>query len=310
MLQCQGLTKRFGKRTAVHGLTVHVGAGEAYGLLGPNGAGKTTTISMICGLLDADSGEVVVDGKTMSRRAVRARRAIGYVPQEVALWGGLTARENLKFFGRFYGLKGKALKEAVAGALEQVGLAERADDKLDSFSGGMKRRANIAVALLHSPKLLVLDEPTVGVDTQSRHAILDRIGELRDAGTAVLFASHYIEEVEHLCDRVGILEEGRLMAEGSPRELVARLGQSTEIHLTAGGVPTVSLVELCRSLPGVTEATLVGETLRVIGTDGGRLLPLILTEAGRSGTAISSVRFVEPDLEAVFLQMTGRALRD
>ena len=219
VLQCAGLTKRFDGRVAVDDVSLEVAAGECYGLLGPNGAGKTTTIAMVCGLLAADAGEVRVDGHRIDPRAVAARAAIGYVPQEVALYPYLTARENLRFFGRLYGLRGRELHARVDDALEVVALTDRAGDRIETYSGGMKRRANIAAGLLHRPELLVFDEPTVGVDPQSRNAILETVGALTSEGLAVLYASHYMEEVERLCDRVGILDRGRLVAEGTRPEL-------------------------------------------------------------------------------------------
>jgi len=247
VLVCGGLVKRYGQRTAVDDVGFHIDPGERYGLLGPNGAGKTTTISMVCGLLRPDAGDIEVAGHHVDRHATRAKAAIGYVPQEIALYPDLTGRENLRFFARLYGLRGVHRDERVDACLELVGLAERADDRVDKYSGGMQRRLNIAAGLLHEPRLLVLDEPTVGVDPQSRNAILESIESLGTAGLAVLYTTHYMEEAERLCDRIGILDEGRLIAEGTRAELVDLMGD-TDI--------------------------------------------------------------VEPDLEAVFLHLTGKALRD
>ncbi len=224
MLSVAGLTRRFGDRVAVDRVSFEIFAGETYGLLGPNGAGKTTTISMVAGILAADAGTVSVDGRRLTPRAGEAKALIGLVPQDVALYGELSATENLRFFGRLQGMGGKPLERRIAEVLEIVGLADRANDRVDDYSGGMKRRANIAAGLLHRPRLLILDEPTVGVDPQSRNQILSSIEELGGAGLSVLYTTHYMEEAERLCDRIGIIDRGRLVAEGTQRELVARVG--------------------------------------------------------------------------------------
>lgn len=226
VLRCEGLVRRFGDRTAVDGLSFEIGVGETYGLLGPNGSGKTTTISMICGILTADAGTVVLDGQPLTPSTIDAKRAIGLVPQEIALYQDLTAAENLRFFGRLQGLRGKALSARVDSVLDIVVLRDRANDRVQEFSGGMKRRVNIAVGLLHEPQLLVLDEPTVGVDPQSRNQILASVEQLGDAGLSVLYTTHYMEEAERLCDRIGILDQGTLIAEGSQAELVASVGEA------------------------------------------------------------------------------------
>lgn len=225
VLECRGLEKSYGDRHAVRGVGFEIVRGETYGLLGPNGAGKTTTISMICGLLARDAGEVVVDGKPLETTSTEAKNAIGYVPQDLAIYPDLTARENLTFFGRLYGMARADLKQRSSEILEITGLADRSDERTDGFSGGMKRRLNIGIALLHKPRLLVLDEPTVGVDPQSRNAILSSVETLSDEGMAVLYTTHYMEEAERLCDRVGIIDEGEVKAEGTRRELVAILGE-------------------------------------------------------------------------------------
>ncbi|HMC42966.1 MAG TPA: ABC transporter ATP-binding protein [Acidimicrobiales bacterium] len=309
VLHCESLSKRFGSQLAVDDLSFEVAAGECYGLLGPNGAGKTTTISIVCGLLQPDTGTVVVDGQAMSAKAVAARAAIGYVPQEVALYAALTAQENLVFFGRLYGLGGRRLAERVSWALELVGLVDRARDKIETYSGGMKRRANIAAGLLHEPQLLVLDEPTVGIDPQSRHAILDTVAALAQSGMAVVYASHYMEEVERLCDRVGILDRGRLVAEGTRAELVEMVAQGGHIDLgIRGALP--QLATAYRRLRQVEEVTVGDQGVRVVGRHISRLLPKLLETAQASGSTVLSVDVAEPDLETVFLHLTGRALRD
>ena len=310
MLWCNDLRKRFKERLAVDGVGFEVAPGETYGLLGPNGAGKTTTISMICGLLRRDGGEVTVAGASLDRDPGQVKAAIGYVPQDVALYPDLSGLENLRFWGRMYGLAGRELEERVGATLEVVGLAERAGDKVAAYSGGMQRRLNIAAGLLHRPRLLVLDEPTAGVDPQSRNAILGNVEALGGEGVAVLYTTHYMEEAERLCDRVGIIDQGRLIAEGTRRELVAKIGERDRIELAAAGDLVGLAAGSRRTLDGVDEATVVAGGLHLVARDGRRLLPKLLELAEAAGVEVTSVEVVEPDLEAVFLHLTGKALRD
>jgi len=308
-LVCSGLVKRFGDRLAVDGVGFEIARGETYGLLGPNGAGKTTSISMICGLLARDGGEVIVDGRPISPGTTLAKAAIGYVPQDLAIYPDLTARENLTFFGQLYGLGGRPLAARVTELLEIIGLADRAKDRTEQFSGGMKRRLNIAIGLLHRPRLLVLDEPTVGVDPQSRNAILSSVQELGREGMAILYTTHYMEEAERLCDRVGIIDEGRIRAEGTRRELVELVGQRDRVALTADG-DLQATAAAARALPGVHSATVREGGLDLLVTNGRTMLPQLLQALSGDGLAIRSVEVIEPDLEAVFLHLTGKALRD
>ncbi|MEI8406531.1 MULTISPECIES: ABC transporter ATP-binding protein [unclassified Kribbella] len=309
VLVASHLGKRFGDRIAVDDVSFEVAAGETYGLLGPNGAGKTTTIRLVCGLLRPDAGSAVIAGQQVSTTATVAKKYVGYVPQDIALYPDLTARENLQFFGRLYGLRGKALNHRVGKVLELVGLSERSRDRVESFSGGMKRRLNIGAGLLHEPTLLVLDEPTVGVDPQSRHAVMESVRSFGAAGMAVLYTTHYMEEAERLCDRVGIIDHGRLVAEGTRRELVAQLGEHDRIMLAATG-DLGALADRCRGIDGIDRADVKDGQVQLLARDGRRVLPTVLDAAERSGTAIRSVEVAEPDLEAVFLHLTGTALRE
>jgi len=309
ILECRDLRKTYGDRVAVNGVSFSIRRGETYGLLGPNGAGKTTTISMICGLLERDGGTVVVDGKPMSPSAVDAKAVIGYVPQDLAIYPDLSARENLRFFGQLYGLSGKTLSARVDEVLEVIGLADRANDRADSFSGGMKRRLNIGIGMLHSPRLLVLDEPTVGVDPQSRNAILDTVDTLGGQGIAVLYTTQYMEEAERLCDRVGIIDEGRLKAEGTRRELVALVGQRDRIALSAQG-DLEATARAVSALDGVEQVNRHEGGLDLFVKDARRMLPQLLSTVANAGASVSAVEVVEPNLEAVFLHLTGKALRD
>jgi ABC-2 type transport system ATP-binding protein len=309
ILDCRSLEKSYGDRRAVAGVGFEIAAGETYGLLGPNGAGKTTTISMVCGLLSRDAGEVVVNGKPLTPSSTDAKTAIGYVPQDLAIYPDLTAKENLTFFGRLYGMARVDIRQRSKEILEITGLADRADERTDEFSGGMKRRLNIGIALLHRPSLLVLDEPTVGVDPQSRNAILGNVEALSGAGMAVLYTTHYMEEAERLCDRVGIIDEGEIKAEGTRRELVAILGEHDHVSLDATGDLTGAARALA-SLESIDEATHRESGIDLILANASRHLPQILETVAQAGAEVTSVNVVEPDLEAVFLKLTGKALRD
>jgi ABC-2 type transport system ATP-binding protein len=309
VMRCDGLRKRFGDLVAVDGVSFEIGAGETYGLLGPNGAGKTTTVSMICGLLLPDAGTVVVDGIPMQGSGTKAKAQIGYVPQELALYPDLSGKENLTFFGQLYGLDKRTLAERIAVTLEIVGLADRAGDRVEKYSGGMKRRLNIAAGLLHEPKLLVLDEPTAGVDPQSRNAILENVEKLAAEGMAVLYTTHYMEEAERLCDRVGIIDEGKIIAEGTRRELTDKIGSRDRVEL-AGKGPLAKFAGQAKRLKDVHDATAGDGTVQLLVRSGREILPKLLEMADKAKVSITSVEVIEPDLEAVFLHLTGKALRD
>ncbi len=308
VLRCEGLKKSFGDIHAVRGVSFHITPGETYGLLGPNGAGKTTVISMVCGVLDRDGGEVFIDGDEMRPSSVGIKSLIGYVPQDLAIYPDLTARENLSFFARLYALSGD-VKGRVGEVLEMTGLSDRAGDLVKTYSGGMKRRLNIGIGLLHRPKLLILDEPTVGVDPQSRNAILESVAQLSDEGMAVLYTTHYMEEAERLCDRVGIIDDGQLKAEGTRRELVSLVGEHDRITL-AGSGDLEAGAEAARGLDRVREVSVSDQGLSLIVDDVRSALPELLAALAGSGVNIRNIDISEPDLEAVFLHLTGKALRD
>jgi ABC-2 type transport system ATP-binding protein len=309
MLKAAHLTRRFGDRVAVDDVSFSVAAGETYGLLGPNGAGKTTTIRLVCGLLSADGGEVTVAGRPVSTSDPKAKAHIGYVPQDVSLYPDLTARENLTFFGRLYRLKGAALRQRIDEVLDLIDLKDRGDDRVESYSGGMRRRLNIGASLLHRPSLLILDEPTVGVDPQSRHAILESIRALGLEGLAVVYTTHYMEEAEKLCDRIGIIDHGHLIAEGTSRELVEQVGQKDRITMSANGSLT-AFADACRSMEGIDSVDVTDSSVQLLAEDGRLRLAQVLEAASRTGTSVRSVEVDEPDLEAVFLHLTGTALRE
>ncbi len=310
VLRCEGLTRRFGDRTAVDDVSFEIARGETYGLLGPNGSGKTTTISMLAGILVPDAGSVQLAGKPLTPRSIEAKRAVGLVPQEIALYQDLTAAENLRFFGRLQGLKGKQLQARIASVLEIVGVADRADDRIDEFSGGMKRRVNIAAGMLHEPQLIILDEPTVGVDPQSRNQILESIEVLGGEGVSVLYTTHYMEEAERLCDRIGILDGGRLIAEGTQAELISRVGEYDLVIVETPSSDDEALMTAISGLPGVASVEVTTRGVEVSTTDGRATLGPLVAVFTAGDAEIVGVQLREPNLEAVFLDLTGRALRD
>ncbi len=309
VLVCRDLRKTFGDLVAVDGVGFQIASGETYGLLGPNGAGKTTTISMIAGLLERDAGEVLVEGQPLTTTSVAAKAAIGYVPQDLAIYPDLSGRENLRFFARLYGMTGDELSTRVDEVLEIVGLADRGKDLSKEYSGGMKRRLNIGIGLLHRPRLLILDEPTVGVDPQSRNAILESVDALSAEGMAVLYTTHYMEEAERLCHRVGIIDLGQVKAEGTRRDLVSLVGERDLVRLVVSGDPAIA-ARACASIPAVLEASPRDERLELVVDEARKVLPQILETVADAGVSIRSVEVQEPDLEAVFLHLTGKALRD
>ncbi len=309
VLDVVGLKKSFDDIHAVRGVSFHIDPGETYGLLGPNGAGKTTTISMASGLLESDAGTVNIYGEPMTTKTLDPKAKVGLVPQDIAIYPDLTARENLRFFGKLYAMNKEALKTRVDEVLEVIGLSDRADDRADEFSGGMKRRLNIGIGLLHGPRLLILDEPTVGVDPQSRNAILESVERLSDEGLAVLYTTHYMEEAERLCDRVGIIDQGEIKAEGTRRELLRMVGKADRVRIAVSG-GSHNVAESLRALPGVTDASAADGMVELIAGDAGEVLADVLRLVTDAGASVMSVAVDEPDLEAVFLHLTGKALRD
>ncbi len=305
MLRCEGLRKKYGDRQAVDGVSFFIGERECYGLLGPNGAGKTTTISMLCGLTVADEGAVTVAG--FQGGSLEAKSAIGFVPQDLALYPDLSAVENLTFFGQLYGLSGKELQARIGETLELVGLADRGKDRISTYSGGMKRRANMAAGLLHRPTLLVLDEPTVGVDPQSRNAILETVGRL---GIAVLYTTHYMEEAAKLCDRIGIIDDGRLIAEGTADSLIGAHGGRDKVHLACDPTALDELATACRELDSIHDVHEVDGHLELTTDHGPAILSAVVAVASRHGIDLTGVEVRSPNLEDVFLRLTGKELRD
>jgi ABC-2 type transport system ATP-binding protein len=309
ILRCTNLHKRFDDLVAVNGINFEIAPGESYALLGPNGAGKTTTIAMICGLLASDEGKVEVAGQHLTTKSVAAKAELGYVPQELAVYPDMTARENLRFFARLYNLRGRAAATRIEAVLELIGLSDRADDLVKNYSGGMQRRLNLGLGLLHEPRLLILDEPTVGVDPQSRNAILTSIQQLADAGVGVLYTTHYMEEAERFCRRVGIIDHGKLIAEGTRSELVSLVDARDSVQLS-GSDDLESAARAVQDLPGVLELHRTDNGLELIVQDTSQLLPVLLDRISKTGTSLSAIEVRKPNLETVFLHLTGRTLRD
>ena len=309
VLVVDSLVRRFGDLTAVDEVSFRIAPGETYGLLGPNGAGKTTTISMVAGLIAADAGTVTVAGQPMTTRSTGPKRHVGLVPQELAIYPDLTGRENLALFGRLQGLRGADLKDRVTEVLELIGLADRARDRSKEYSGGMKRRLNIGIGLLNRPTLLILDEPTVGVDPQSRNAILESVEALSGEGMAVLYTTHYMEEAERLCDRIGIIDSGRLQAEGTRDELIRMIGGVDTIRLAGSGDLAGAAAEL-REIPGVVRVDTERRAATLTVKDAPALVAQVVGTVTSYGVTLSDVEIVRPDLEQVFLHLTGKGLRD
>jgi ABC-2 type transport system ATP-binding protein len=308
-IEVKNLHKTFGDLTAVDGVSFEVRQGEIFSLLGPNGAGKTTTISMLSCLLRPDAGDALVMGHSIRTDQMGVKSVLGVVPQEIALYNDLSARENLTFWGKMYGLRGAALRLRVDEVLEIIGLTERAKDRVGKYSGGMKRRVNIGVALLHKPQVIYMDEPTVGIDPQSRRNILDSVVALKNQGMTVLYTTHYMEEAQELSDHIAIMDTGKLIAYGTNSELVRIVGQMDRITLTVnteGG----RVAEAWKSVKGVNQVLPEDGTLIVLADDSNQVLPRLFEAATAQSARITSVGIQEPNLEAVFLHLTGKALRD
>ncbi len=309
MIEAHGLVKQYDDIEAVRGLSFAIRQGEIFGFLGPNGAGKTTTISMLSCLLEPTAGSATVAGYDIVKESSEVKRRIGLVPQELALYSTLSARDNLDFFGRIYGLRGPALRQRVAETLEMVGLAERAGSAVETFSGGMKRRLNIAAGLLHRPEVLFLDEPSVGVDPQSRNAIFEHVERLNAAGMTILYTTHYMEEAERLCQRVAIIDEGRIIALDTPRKLISDLGGGV-IHLGVANGMAEGLLEQIRALPEVRAVTRFNGKVKVETIRAQAALIRLLELFNRTDSDITALEVLEPNLETVFLQLTGKRLRE
>jgi ABC-2 type transport system ATP-binding protein len=310
LLEIRQLRKSFGSLVAVADVSLSVQAGECLGLLGPNGAGKTTTLSMLAGLVTPDSGQVLIEGQPLTSDTDPRKQRLGLVPQDLALYDELSARDNLIFFGSLYHLDHAALERVMKEALEIVGLADRAKDKVKTYSGGMKRRLNLAAALLHDPQLLLLDEPTVGVDPQSRNHIFDNIESLRARGKTILYTTHYMEEVERLCDRVIIMDHGKIVADNSLAALKQRSASANRLQIELAAATDGDWLAALRQVSGVRSAVLQNSRLSVEVGDLAAGTSSVLGFLQQRGQTVLHLAAERPNLESVFLQLTGHQLRD
>jgi ABC-2 type transport system ATP-binding protein len=309
LIEVQNITKSFGDHKAVDGVSFNVEAGEVFGLLGPNGAGKSTLVGMVSTLLAPTSGDVVVDGHSVIKEPMAVKQTIGVVPQEVALYPMLSARENLNFWAKMYGMSSVDIKDRTAVVLEIVDLTDRADERIDTYSGGMTRRINIAAGLLHRPKVLFMDEPTVGIDPQSRNHILETVKRLNEDGLTVIYTSHYMEEVEFLCHRIAIVDHGQVIANGTQDDLRLLVGNKDIIRISASEVAETVGPEL-EQLNEVDGVTLKEGEIDILSSHGRKVLADVITVLNNHNVKTTSVEVQEPDLESVFLHLTGRSLRD
>jgi ABC-2 type transport system ATP-binding protein len=308
-IEVKNLKKSFGDFQAVQDASFGADSGEVLSLLGPNGAGKSTTISMLSGLLAPTGGDASIMGHSVVKEPEAAKKSLGVVPQDIALYPDLSARENLVFWGKMYGLRGAALKSRVDEVLEVIGLADRQKDHVGKFSGGMKRRVNIGAALLHKPDVVIMDEPTVGIDPQSRRHILDNVKELNQQGMTVLYTTHYMEEAAELSRHIAIMDMGKIIAYGTHDELIKMVGEQTRIDITINAEGE-KVLSGWKATEGVSRIDTLDGMLTVLVDDSNQVLPSLFEEASRVGVRITSVDIQEPNLETVFLHLTGRALRD
>ncbi|NMC29697.1 MAG: ABC transporter ATP-binding protein [Pelolinea sp.] len=308
-VEVKGLKKFYKDVKAVNGVDFSIQSGEIFSLLGPNGAGKTTTINVLTGLFPPNAGDALIFGHSIKKEPLKAKALMGVVPQEIALYEDLSARENLVFWGKLYGLRGKQLQKRVDEVLELIGLRDRQRQRISKYSGGMKRRVNIGIALLHLPKLVIMDEPTVGIDPQSRRHILDNVLQLNKQGMTVLYTTHYMEEAQELSSHIAIMDQGRIVANGTHAELVKLVGEQDRVELALsqdGG----KVLKEWKKVKGVSKVDQEGEKIVLLVNDSNAVLPELFKIANQQNARIASIAIHEPNLETVFLHLTGKALRD
>jgi ABC-2 type transport system ATP-binding protein len=309
IVNIEGLIKKFGEIIAVDNISLTIEEGEIYGLLGPNGAGKSTTINILCGLLTMDKGRIEILGKDIEKNSTFAKQNIGVVPQDIAIYEDLTAYENVKFFASLYGIKGAELKGKVEEALKFVGLLDKKKEYPKNFSGGMKRRLNIACAIAHRPKLIIMDEPTVGIDPQSRNHILQSVKKLNSLGCTIIYTTHYMEEVEAICGNIAIIDHGKVIAQGTKEELKSIVTDVNYVEITVGDVNLVNVEEL-KGIIGVKQIKIENEKIKIESKRDITNLDKIILFFTSNNISIMNIESKNPDLESVFLTLTGRKLRD
>lgn len=309
IVKIENLVKKFGDLTAVDNISLNIDQGEIYGLLGPNGAGKSTTINIMSGLLTMDKGHIDILEKDIVKNSTFVKQNIGLVPQDIAIYEDLTAYENVKFFASLYGLKGSELKEKTEEALEFVGLMDKSKEYPKKFSGGMKRRLNIACAIAHRPKLIIMDEPTVGIDPQSRNHILQSVKKLNSLGCTIIYTTHYMEEVESVCSKIAIIDHGKVIAEGTKEELKAIVTDVNSIEITVDNYENVNVDDI-KSINGVTKVNVENDKVKIESRKDISNLDKIILYFTNNHLSIKNIETKNPDLETVFLTLTGRKLRD
>lgn len=309
IVRIENLVKKFGDLNAVDNVSLDINEGEIYGLLGPNGAGKSTTINIITGLLRGDKGSIEILEKDINKYSNFAKSNIGIVPQDIAIYEELTAYENVKFFASLYGLKGQELKDRIVEALEFVGLSDKAKEVPSGFSGGMKRRLNIACAIAHKPKLIIMDEPTVGIDPQSRNHILQSVKKLNRMGCTIIYTSHYMEEIEEICTRIGIIDHGKVIAEGTKEELKSIISNTNTLYVTIDTIENLDESKL-KSINGIKNITIDEKRIKISILKEVNCLDKIIVYFTENNMPIKNIEWKIPDLETVFLSLTGRKLRD
>lgn len=309
LIDLKDVVKRYGSYLAVDNLSLDINEGEVFGLLGPNGAGKSTTIKMLMGLLKANSGEICINGCNIKEKTIEAKRLLGLVPQDIAIYESISTRENVEFFGSLYGLSGRRLRSAADEALQFVGLQDNKNQKPKTFSGGMKRRLNIACAIVHQPRVIIMDEPTVGIDPQSRNHILQSVRELNRRGCTIIYTSHYMEEVEAICDRVGIIDHGKLIAHGYKSEVKKMINTDEIISIEATELRFNPIEEL-KQLNGVKDVLLMDNSIEICTNDAQAVLQDALFILSKGDIRVHNISMKEPTLENVFLSLTGRSLRE
>lgn len=309
LLKATNLKKYFKNIKAVDEINFEVKRGEIFGLLGPNGAGKSTTISMISTLISPDGGDILYNDKSILKKPKSIQQRLGVVPQEIALYPTLTGYENLRFWGNIYGLKGSVLKQRIKDVAEIIGIKDRLKDKVEKYSGGMKRRLNIGVALLHNPELLIMDEPTVGIDPQSRNHILDTVLELNKEGMTIIYTSHYMEEVEYLCSKISIMDQGKIIASGTKDELVEIIKGNKRINLRFDKISD-GLIGKIEAIDYINNVEIFKDEVAITTINGETIFKDIINKVSETDSSILSIDVKKPNLEEVFLHLTGKALRD
>ncbi|WP_312573230.1 ABC transporter ATP-binding protein [Clostridium sp.] len=308
-IEIRNLVKKYKCNTAVDNINFHIEKGELFGLLGPNGAGKSTTISMLSGILKPSAGNIYINDNDVVEKNMIVKKMLGLVPQDIALYPTLSAKENLMFWGKMYGVPKVVLKNRVLEVLQIVGLEERKNEMIKNYSGGMKRRINIGAALLHNPEILIMDEPTVGIDPQSRNHILETVKKLNQEGMTVIYTSHYMEEVEYLCNQIGIMDKGKLIAFGNKDDIKKTAINKEKIEIKLSQI-TPAIGEAIKELPSVEKLIIKDRDITIYSKGNGELLADIISITNKAKIKILSINIEEPNLESVFIHLTGKALRD